>query len=261
MVQPSVRRPPARRPARWQAWVGLLLFLAVALVVADRAAAAVAADQLRDRVANELAARQVGYDSLDVAIDGTPFLTQVAESRYESINIDLTGVRLRTGEVQATLPALDIVATGVHAAALAVARGDATVTAELVVGSAVVSYAGLSGLVDLSEYFVRDVAFTERDGAIYATATVSAMGLELPIEAWTEVSLQDGQIQLRLRDIGASDVTVPDAALPILDALVNAVIVATMPPLPFDITLDALVVTPAGLAVTATGRGVTLAST
>ncbi|MND02460.1 hypothetical protein D3C83_218460 [compost metagenome] len=52
----------------------------------------------------------------------------------------------------------------------------------------------------------------------------------------------------------------PDPILPLLDALVNAVIVAVMPPLPFDITVDALVVTPAGLAVTATGRQVTIAS-
>jgi hypothetical protein len=228
------------------------------LAVADRAAAAVAADQLRSRVAGELAARQVGYSSLDVAIAGTPFLTQVAQSRYESITIDLNDVRLRSGDVEATLPTLHVVATGVHADALAVARGNAAVTAERVAGSGVVSYAGLSGAVDLSSYFIRDLVFTERAGALYASATVSALSLELPIEVGADVSLQDGQIQLRFRDVVASGMSVPEVALPAVDALVNAVIVANMPPLPFGITLDALAVVPEGLAITATGRDVTL---
>jgi hypothetical protein len=86
------------------------------------------------------------------------------------------------------------------------------------------------------------------------------MGLEVPIEAGAEVALQDGQIQLRFRDVTASGMSLPEVALPIVDTLVNAVIVARMPPLPFGITLDALVVTPDGLAITATGRGVTLAT-
>lgn len=259
MAQPSLRRPPLRRPGRWQTVLGLVLILAVVLVVADRAAAAVAANQLRSRVATELAAREVSYATLDVAITGTPFLTQVVEGRYEAIRIDLTDVRLRSGDVAATLPALAIVASGVHADAMAVARGEASVTAEVVVGDAVVSYAGLSKLVDLSDYYIRDLVFTERAGALYANATVSAAGLDVPVEVGAEVSLQDGQIQLAFRDVAASGMSVPEIALPAVDALVNRVIVATMPPLPFDITLDALRVTPEGLAITATGRGVTLA--
>lgn len=258
MVQPSMRRP--RRPGRWQTVLGILLILGVLVVVADRVGLALANDQLRSRIGDELRARGVSYTSLDVAIAGTPFLTQVAEGRYESITIDLTDVRLHSDGIEATLPALHILASGVHADAVAVARGDATVSAEQVVGSAVVSYAGLSGLVDLSDYYITDVAFAERDGALRASATVSVIGLDLPIEAGADVALQDGQIQLRLRDAAALNRQVPEAALDVLDSLANSVIVATMPPLPFDITLDALEVTPAGLAITATGRGVTLAA-
>jgi hypothetical protein len=238
--------------------LGVLLILGVMLAVADQVASAVAEDQLRSRIADELAARQVSYAALDVGVTGTPFLTQVARSRYESITIDMTGVRLRSGDVEATLPALDLVATDVRADALAVARGDASVTADLVVGNAVVSYAGLSGLVDLSGYFVRDIAFTERGGALYASGTVSVAGINLPIEVGAEVALRDGQIELRFRDVAASGMNVPDIALPAVDALVNAAIVANMPPLPYDITLDALAVTPDGLAISASGREVSL---
>jgi hypothetical protein len=238
--------------------LGVVLFVAVLVAVADRVASAVAADQLRSRVAEELQARQVGYASLDVTVGGVPFLTQVAQGRYESIAIDMADVRLHSEGLEANLPALNVVASGVQADAVALALGDATVTADHVVGSAVVSYAGLSGLVDLSDYYLTDVAFEERGGVLYASAVVSVAGMDLPIEAGADVSLQDGQIQLAFRDANAVGMELPDAALSALDALVNAVIVAAMPPLPFGITLDALEVTHDGLAITATGRGVTL---
>jgi hypothetical protein len=239
--------------------LGFLLILAVVLVVADRAAAAVAAGQLKSRVASELAARQVSYSSLDVTINGTPFLTQVAQSRYEAIRIDVTDAHLRSGEIALTLPVLVVVATGVHADALDLARGQASVTAEAVTGSGVVSYTGLGSLVDLSAYYIHDLVFSERAGALYANATLVVAGLEIPIEVGAEVSLLGGQIQVAFRDVAASGLSVPEFALSAVDALVNQVIVAAMPPLPFDITLDALQVTPHGLAITATGRDVILA--
>jgi len=257
VAQPSVRRV-RRRPGRLPAALFVLLFLGLAVVAADRVGAMIAADHLKSRIADELHAREVSYHALDVTIDGTPFLTQVAEGRYESITIELTDAQLRSESVEATLPALHVVATGVHADAAEVARGEATVMAEQVVGNAVISYAGLNGLVDLSDYYITDVAFQERDGALYATGTVSVVGLNLPIEAAADVTLQGGVIHVQLRDARAVGMTLPDQALDALDRLANNAIVANMPPLPFDITLDALTVTPDGLAITATGRGVTL---
>ena len=249
---------PRRRPGRWQFVLGLVLIVAVIVVVADRAASAVAANQLQSRVAQELQAREVGYASLDVTVGGVPFLTQVARGHYDSISIDMTEVRLHTGDLEATLPALQVVATGVAADAAAVARGEASVVAERVVGRAVVSYAGLAGLVNLQDYSVSDVTFAERAGALHASGSVHVAGLSLPIEATAEVSLLDGQINLQFRDAAAVGLEMPEAGLALLDALVNAVIVVAMPPLPFDITLDTLEVTPAGLRIVATGRDITL---
>lgn len=266
MAQPSVwpQQRPSRwrlgrgRSRRWQVVLGILLVVGVLLVVADRAATAVAANELRSRLAHQLEARQVSYSSLDVTISGVPFLTQVAEGRYDSISIDMSGVQLQAGDLAATLPSLRVVATGVYADAAEMARGEASVVAERVAGRAVVSYAGLTGLVDLSEYSISDVAFEERAGALHASATVNVAGLSLPIAATAEVSLQDGQIHLRFRDAAAVGLEMPEAGLAVLNALVNAVIVVAMPPLPFDITLDTLEVTPGGLRVGATGYDITL---
>jgi hypothetical protein len=238
--------------------LGIVLALVVVLVVADRAAAAVAGSQLRSRVAQELQARQVGYASLDVTVGGVPFVTQVVRGRYESIRIDMTDVRLRAGDLTATLSTLQVVATGVHADAAEVARGEASVVAERVAGRAIVSYAGLTGLVDLRDYAISDLTFEERDGALHASATVNVGGLSLPIAATAEVSLRDSQIHLRFRDAAAVGLEMPPAGLAALDALVNAVIVVTIPPLPFDITLDTLEVTPVGLRVGAVGRNITI---
>jgi hypothetical protein len=256
---PVARRRPTRRRSRWPLIVGILLVLLVLLAVGDRVASAMAAGELRSRIAEELAVRDVSYASLDVDVAGTPFLTQVAQGRYEEISIELTQVHLRSDDREVTLPGLHLLATGVRVDTVDLARGDAAATAELVTGRAVVSYATLSGLLDLSSYHLVDIAFAERDGALQARANVSLFGVELPIEATTEVSLRDGQIELRLRDAAAVGQSVPDVGLAILDAVANLVLVAVLPPLPFDITIGALDITPDGLAITATGRDVTLA--
>jgi hypothetical protein len=252
-------RPRRRRPGRWQTVLGLALIAAAVVIVADLVAPAVAANQLRSQVAKELQARAVSYQSLNVTFAGIPFLTQVAQGRYESIDIDMTEVGLHSGDSELTLPALHVRATGVQADAIAVARGDAVVTAQQVEGWAIVSYAGLASLVDLSDYYITDVMLSEQGGALHARATVSVLGLSLPIEAAVEVSVHDGQLHVVFRDAGAVGLEMPELGLAILDALVNTVIVAKMPPLPFGVTIDAFAATPDGLLVGAVGTDVILA--
>jgi hypothetical protein len=247
-----------RRGGRWPLVVGILLVLVVLVALADRLAAAAAAGELRSRIAEELAQRDVSYSSLEVGVAGTPFLTQVAQGRYEEITIDLAQVELRAEGREATLPALHLLATGVRGDAFDLAQGQGSATADQVTGTAVVTYDTLSGLLDLSQYHLVNITFTEQDGALRTRADVSLFGVVLPIEATAEVSLRDGQIEVRLRDAAAVGQSLPDVGLVILDAIMNLVLVAVMPPLPFDITLEALAITPEGLAVTATGLGVTL---
>jgi hypothetical protein len=261
--QPAPHSEPAlhrrrRRRSLWPLALGFVLILVVLVAIGDRVAAAAAEAEVRDRVADELATRNVSYSSLDVSVDGMPFLTQVAQGRYESITIDLTEVHLVAGGREATLPTLRLVANGLRVDSVALAQGDATGTADAVTGTAVVSYPTLTGLLDLEGYYLAGLTLEERAGALWASADLSAAGIALPIEAAAEVAVHEGRIELRLRDAAAVGVSVPDLALPLLNALANAVLIATMPPLPFGIELDGLTVTPAGLAITATGREVTL---
>src|SRR3954471_12963073 len=72
------RRPRRRRRGGMTFLIVGLLLVAAILVVADRVAAKVAADELKAQLVSELDQRDVAYESLDVGIGGFPFLTQVA---------------------------------------------------------------------------------------------------------------------------------------------------------------------------------------
>jgi len=219
-----------------------------------------AAGELESRIETELASRDVSYSTLDVSVGGTPFLTQVAQGRYESISIDMTQVRLPAGDGrEATMPELSAVAKGVHVDTVELMQGDAEVTAESVAGTAVVSYTTLSSVVDFSQYYLADVIFSERQGGLWATADVSVAGLEIPIEAEATLEVVNGSIQLRLRNAKAVGVSMPGVGLDLMDQLVNSVIEARMPPLPFGLTLQSLAVTPAGMQIHITGQDVPLA--
>jgi hypothetical protein len=240
--------------------LGVLLVLAVLLVVADRAAEAEASSQMRSRVGAQLAKRGVSYASLDVTVGGTPFLTQVVQRRFTSLTIDMTQVQISSDGKQATLPSLHAVASGVHFDPVAVLRGDpATVTTEAVSGNAIVTYATLSSLLDVSQYHLTGLQFEDRDGGLSASGNVSVGGVTVPMQATADVSVTAGRIELRLRDAGAVGVTLPGVAVSALDALVHAVLNPDLPPLPFGITLQSLQVTPDGLAVAIAGHDLTLA--
>src|SRR5687767_13946335 len=85
---------PRRRRSGWATLLAILLVLGAILVVGDRVAAQYAEREVRTQVVAALSERGVEYDTADVNVGGFPFLTQVADGRYEEITIDLTNVRL-----------------------------------------------------------------------------------------------------------------------------------------------------------------------
>jgi hypothetical protein len=250
-----------RRRALWQPVLGIVLLMGALLVLTDRVAAKVAADQLGSRVGTELVARGVSYSSLDVQVGGLPFLTQVAQGRYSSIGITMTGVQVPIdGGHKASLPSMHVVATGVRAdTATLVRSGVSAVDADHVTGTAVISYDTLAGLVDQQRYHLSQLTFSERDGGLWATATVTVSGVSVPVQAATSVVLAGTVIQIRLRDASVVGVQLPGSVLSMVDQVANAVIEANMPPLPFNLALHDVTVAPAGLSVTINGDNVPLA--
>ena len=74
------------RPRSWRSWLSIVLVATAVLVVGDRAAAAIAGYQIRDRVEAELAAQEVEYGGLAVDVAGVPFLAQVATGTLDKIS-------------------------------------------------------------------------------------------------------------------------------------------------------------------------------
>jgi hypothetical protein len=253
-------RRPRRRRSGWPTLLAILLVLGAIVVVGDRVAAQYAEGEVRTQVVAALSERGVEYDTADVNVGGFPFLTQVAEGRYEEITIDLTNVRLSTAGRNATLPRLNVVASGVKADTMQLVQGTAQAVAERVTGSGLVTFATLESLVDYSRYNLSDVKFAESGGALRITATGNVAGLQLPLAATAAITVVEGQFQVRLRDAQAVGVEAPQAAKNYLANLAERSAAARLPQLPFDLTLDAVDVRPEGLAITATARDVPLAS-
>src|SRR5258706_13651706 len=160
VTEPVVHRRPRRRRGGWVTWLAIVLIIGAIAVVGDRLAAKAASSELQSRIESELVSRNVAYSSLQAEVGGMPFLTQVAQGRYESITIDMTDVRLPDELGRgATLPALHVVATGVHADTADLVGATASVVAGQVTGTAVVSYDTLIGLIDLSRYHLSEVTF------------------------------------------------------------------------------------------------------
>jgi hypothetical protein len=256
----TVERRPRRRRSGWATLLAILLVLGAILVVGDRVAAQYAEREVRTQVVAALSERGVEYDSADVNVGGFPFLTQVADGRYEEITIDLTNVRLSAAGRNATLPRLNVVASGVKADTMQLVQGTANAVAERVTGSGLVTFATLESLVDYSRYNLSDVKFGEADGALQITANGNVAGFRLPLAATAEITVVEGQFQVRLRDARAVGVNAPAAARNYLENLAERSAAAQLPQLPFDLTLDAVDVQTDGLAITATARDVPLAS-
>jgi hypothetical protein len=249
-----------RRRSGWPTLLAILLVLGAILVVGDRVAAQYAEREVRTQVVAALSERGVEYDTADVNVGGFPFLTQVADGRYEEITIDLTNVRLSGAGQTANLPRLNVVARGVRADTVQLVQGTAQAVAERVTGSGLVTFATLQSLVDYSRYNLSDVRFAESNGALRITAVGNVAGFRLPMAATADVSVVDGQFQVTLRDAQAVGVEAPDAAKNYLADLAERSVAARLPQLPFDLTLDAVDVQAEGLAITATARDVPLAS-
>ena len=253
------RAPRRRRRGGWVTLLAILLVLGALAVVGDRLAAQAATRELENQVAQELVSRNIGYSALDVTIAGTPFLTQVAQGRYDQITIDITDVQLPPDQAAgATLPSLHVVATGVNADAADLVQGTAQVTATEVTGTAVVSYQTLIDQLNLADYNLSDLTFGEENGGLKAQATANVAGLAVPITAIADVSVVDGAILVRLRDAKAIGIQVPQIAKTYLDNLVNESITARLPQLPFGLVLESMTPRADGLAIAATGHEVPL---
>ncbi|MFE5590460.1 DUF2993 domain-containing protein [Streptomyces sp. NPDC056549] len=222
----------------------ILLIVAVVLggilVGIDRLAVSYAESEASSRV--KLSGTK--SDSIEVDIKGFPFLTQVADKRFDEVDVTANGVRatagdknIRVGEL--TMALRDVTVTGDWAGAKA---GSAS-------GTALISYADLTAASDRGA----TVAYGG-DGKLKVTGSVKILGRSLTRSVLSTVTVVNGDT-LKVR---ADEV--PGAGIPGVEDLVRERTDFERPiGMIGGMKVEKVEPRPDGLAVMVTGKDVVLA--
>ncbi|MEE1791344.1 DUF2993 domain-containing protein [Streptomyces sp. BE308] len=218
----------------------VLVVLGGAFVAVDRAAVYFAESEAEGRV--RITGGSAG--STDVSIKGFPFLTQVAGSRFDQVDVKLTGIRasaggraIRISEMRAQL----------HDVTLG--SGYSSATAARATGTAVVNYEDLTSAAN-------DGVAVEYggDGKVKVTGTVDILGRPVSRSVLSTVTLVDG------RTIRVHADKVPGEGIPGLEDLVRGQtdFEREIGGLPDGLKLEKVEVTRDGLEISVTGSDVAL---
>lgn len=222
----------------------ILLIVAVVLggvlVGIDRLAVAYAESEAASRVKLSAASSE----SIEIDIKGFPFLTQVADKRFDEVDVKATGVeatagsrRIRVEELTAALR--DVTVTGDWAGARA---GSAT-------GTALISYADLTAAADRGV----TVAYGG-DGKVKVTGGVEFMGRTLTRSVLSTVTVVNGDT------IKVHADEVPGEGIPGVEELVRKRTDFERPiGMIAGMKVEKVEARPDGLAVAVTGKDVVLA--
>lgn len=250
---------PARPRRRWGrrlliVFIVLLVVLGGLLVVADRVAASVAERAISDEIAKELVAQDVKSSPPDVGVAGFPFLTQVLSGKYESITIGLRDLEGNVEGEGVRVPRLDVDARDVSAPLETIRNGQGDVVAETVNGTATIAYASVVALMDQP-----GLRLSERDGQLRVTAPLDVVGQRITVSGTAELSVANGRVQIRFRDLTADGLPQLPGAEAVLNQYAQQISVSlALPELPFKLDVKGVEARPEGLAVDAQALNVAL---
>lgn len=232
--------------------VVLLLVSGVALV-ADRVGVWLANRAVADQVAEELAAYRVESAPPEARITGFPFLTQLAGGRFRKVEITLRDV----GHQGLRMPLVELTATGVDAPLSTVWNGEGPITAEQVVGSAVIGY---GSVVDVVGHDGLELVAADGD-TLRMRLPVEVLGARAVLVGRGEVLVDDDGLRLQLVDFDVEEpVRLPPAARPFVERAARSLSLrVVLPPLPYGLAVDSVHVESSGIVVTVSARDVRLA--
>lgn len=247
--------PPKRKRRGRRVLIGflvLLIVLAGLLVVGDRLAANFAEKAIADQVTQEAAKQNVQSEQPKVDVGGFPFLTQVLDGNYKEIGIVLNNVRGTVDGRDLTVPTLNVVARNVKAPLSTLRSRQGDITASTVQGTGTISYASVVELVDQP-----GLELAENNGRLVATAPVDLLGQRFTLNGTANLTVAEGQIQIRFEDVTAEGLPAVPAAQAVINGFAqNLGINVELPDLPFQLNIQEVRPTPDGLVVTANAENV-----
>jgi hypothetical protein len=238
----------------------LFVILVGLVVVADRVGVNVAENQIAVQADKEIHANGASAASKPkVTIGGFPFLTQVAAGKYERITIEAD--KPQSNGVQ--LEHLKLVATNVRAQAGDLMNGHGPVTAGLVTGTANISWQTVKSLIQVSGLPVpfdpAKLQITVVNNAVELRLPITVGGFSTTLRANGTVSIADGEVRLRLSDVGTTGTDLPPAGKALLNQYKDR-LTATIrtPQMPYKLILKTVTTDASGVLVTATSDNIQL---
>jgi len=247
--------PPKRKRRGRRVLIGflvLLIVLAGLLFAGDRVAANFAEKAIAEQVSQEAARQNVQSSQPKVDIGGFPFLTQVLDGNYKEIQIVLNDVRGRVEDRELIVPTLNVVAQDVKAPLETLRTRQGDIVASTVRGTGTITYASVVELVEQP-----GLELAERDGRLVATAPIELLGQRFTLTGTADLTVAEGQIRIRFEDVTADGRPAVPAAQQVISGFAeNLGINVELPDLPFQLNVQEVRPTSAGLAVTATAENV-----
>jgi hypothetical protein len=232
----------------------LLVIVAAGLAVLDRVGASYAEGVIADKVAQQVANQKATSDKPDVTIEGVPFLTQVADGRYQEIKIELANFSGPAGNGRTIkMPMLDIRAKDVVAPIGAIRNGG-KIVATTVTGAGTIDYATVQSLVEQ-----KGVQLGEKDGKLTLTAPVRILQQTVTVNGTATVSVTDNIVSVHFDSVSAPGLP----QIPLVQNLLtnyakNLSVTVKVPALPLKLAVQKVQPTAAGLVITAGASDVQL---
>lgn len=225
--------------------------LAALLVAVDRVGAWAAERVVAEKVSQEVGALGVTASEPEVTISGWPFLTQVADGRYDEIRVLLRDVSAK----DFTLPELDIRVRGLRADLNALMSGDGPMAADRVEGTATIGYTSIRELIDQP-----GLQISEDNGRLRMRLPLRVAGQEVTAIATGEVGVANGRVRITATDIRPDGVEAPPQLQRLLDGYKSRLSTElALPPLPMRLRIEDVQARYEGIAVTASAQGVPIA--
>jgi hypothetical protein len=240
--------------------VVLLIILVGVLAVVDRVAAGVAEDRITKETKAQLAANDVKYEGEPrVKITGFPFLTQVLGGEYKKITIGLDKPQLNNVK----LDTLTVEARSVKADAQDLLNGKGDVVAGVVAGNASMSWenvrpllevAGMPSSIDPSQVGLKVV-----DNKIEMRVPLVFSGVKVTIIAKGSMVVEAGKVRLKLESVTTEQGNLPAQVNQLIKQYQNRLqVTVKLPGLPYNLVVNSVQTTEAGLQVTASAADVKL---
>ncbi|HJQ42353.1 MAG TPA: DUF2993 domain-containing protein [Jatrophihabitantaceae bacterium] len=217
----------------------VLLVLAGLLVVADRAALAIAERAAATTIQHSEQLRQ----RPNVTIAGFPFLNQLVTGHYGKVRVRASEVLVGEDNRRLRISHLDVTLRHVH-----LEHDFASGRAKSATASALIGYHDLSDALNTRFGYAGG-------GRVRATTTISEAGVELPASATAVVRLEGDTLTFADTQVEIGDVAVPPEVTSYFTGLFSDSI--SLAGLPFDVHVQQLTARADGVHVTLTAHGLT----